>query len=30
MKQVESGGLGPYESIGLRKNGTSFPMEIRV
>ena len=30
MKQVESGGLGPYESIGLRKDGTSFPMEIRV
>jgi PAS domain S-box-containing protein len=30
MKQVESGGLGPYESIGLRKDGTSFPMEIRA
>jgi PAS domain S-box-containing protein len=30
MKQVESGGLGPYESIGLRKDGTRFPMEIRV
>ena len=30
MKQVESGGLGLYESIGLRKDGTSFPIEIRV
>ena len=30
MKQMESGNLGPYESIGLRKNGTRFPMEIRV
>ena len=30
MKQVESGGLGPYESIGMRKDGTRFPMEIRV
>jgi PAS domain S-box-containing protein len=29
-KQVESGGLGPYESIGVRKDGTSFPIEIRV
>jgi PAS domain S-box-containing protein len=30
MKLVESGDLGPYESIGLRKDGTSFPMEIRA
>ena len=30
MKQVENSGLGPYEVIGVRKNGTRFPMEIRV
>jgi PAS domain S-box-containing protein len=30
MKQVESGSIEPYESIGLRKDGTRFPMEIRV
>jgi PAS domain S-box-containing protein len=28
-KEITSGGLGPYESIGLRKDGTKFPMEIR-
>jgi len=29
-KQIATDDLGPYESIGLRKNGTRFPMEIRV
>jgi len=29
-KQIATDGLGPYESIGLRKDGTRFPMEIRV
>jgi len=29
-KKVTTGGIGPYESIGLRKNGTKFPIEIRV
>jgi PAS domain S-box-containing protein len=29
-KQIASGGLGPYESVGLRKDGTRFPMELRV
>jgi len=28
-KQIATDGLGPYESIGLRKDGTRFPMEIR-
>jgi PAS domain S-box-containing protein len=29
-KQIATGGLGPYESIGLRKDGTRFPIEIRA
>ena len=29
-KQIETGSLGPYESIGLRKDGTRFPMELRA
>ncbi|MGD8382993.1 MAG: PAS domain S-box protein, partial [Syntrophobacterales bacterium] len=29
-EQVELGNLGPYEVVGLRKNGTTFPMEIRI
>jgi PAS domain S-box-containing protein len=28
-KEIETGGLGPYEAIGWRKDGTTFPMEIR-
>jgi len=30
IKQIATGEEGPYESIGLRKDGTRFPMEIRV
>ena len=30
IKRVTKGSLGPYESIGQRKDGTRFPMEIRV
>jgi signal transduction histidine kinase len=30
IKQIATGGLVPYESIGLRKDGTKFPMEIRI
>ena len=29
-KEIATGGLGPYESIGLKKDGTRFPIEIRV
>jgi PAS domain S-box-containing protein len=29
-KKIATGDLGPYESIGLRKDGTRFPMEIRT
>jgi PAS domain S-box-containing protein len=29
-KEIATGGLGPYESIGLKKDGTKFPIEIRV
>ena len=29
-EKVAKGAIGPYESIGLRKDGTKFPMEIRV
>jgi PAS domain S-box-containing protein len=30
MKQIASGSLETYESIGIKKDGTKFPMEIRV
>jgi PAS domain S-box-containing protein len=29
-KEIATGGLGPYEAIGLKKDGTQFPIEIRV
>ncbi|SPD73445.1 Signal transduction histidine kinase [uncultured Desulfobacterium sp.] len=29
-KEITSGGLGPYESIGQKKDETKFPIEIRV
>ncbi len=29
-KEIATGGVGPYESTGLRKDGTRLPMEIRV
>jgi PAS domain S-box-containing protein len=29
-KEIAIGGEGPYESTGLRRDGTKFPMEIRV
>jgi PAS domain S-box-containing protein len=30
QRQIAAGSLGPYKSIGLTKDGTEFPMEIRV
>jgi PAS domain S-box-containing protein len=30
QKEIAAGGLGPYEAIGQKKDGTRFPMEIRV
>ena len=30
QKQINTGATTPYESIGLRKDGTRFPMEIRT
>jgi PAS domain S-box-containing protein len=29
-KQIESSGFGPYLATGLRKDGTTFPMEVRA
>ena len=29
-KQIDTGGLGPYEATGRRKDGTTFPMEVRA
>ena len=29
-KQITTDSLGPYESIGLRKDGTRFPIEVRT
>ena len=29
-KEIDASGMGPYESIGIKKDGTRFPMEIRV
>jgi PAS domain S-box-containing protein len=29
-KEIATGGMGPYESIGIKKDGTKFPIEIRV
>ena len=29
-RQMAMGAVGPYESVGLRKDGTRFPIEVRV
>src|SRR3990172_8455190 len=29
-KKIATGGVGPYESMGMRKDGTKLPIEIRV
>jgi len=29
-EQVSLGDLGPYEVVGMKKDGTEFPMEIRI
>lgn len=29
-REIATGGVGPYETVGLKKDGTKFPIEIRV
>ncbi len=29
-REIAAGGMGPYEAIGQKKDGTRFPMEVRV
>ena len=29
-KQISSGNMGPYKVVGMKKDGTEFPMEIRA